>query len=434
MNIIDIINKKKYKEALTQDEIKFFVDGYTKGEIPDYQMSALLMAILLNGMNYDETYFLTDAMEHSGEVLDLSAIDGVTVDKHSTGGVGDKTTLTLAPLVASLGVPVAKMSGRGLGFTGGTIDKLECFGDINLSLTDEDFIKNVNEIGIAVSGQTKDLAPADKKIYALRDITGCVDSIPLIASSIMSKKLALGTDAIVLDVKCGNGAFMTDISDARLLAETMISIGRKAGKKMAAIISDMNEPLGNMVGNSLEVYEAIEALNGRGPADFMEVVYKLGYLMLKLSGKTSSENEAISMMQENIGNGKAKEKLVELIKKQGGDYTPVLDTNFLPRASIIRECPIDHDCYIKGINAGKIGRAEMLIGGGREKKDDKIDLSVGFCFPKKTGDRLKKNDIYCTIFGNSEEKVYEANQNILDAFQFSDDPVGKQDKILEVIE
>ena len=349
MRMYDLITKKKQGEFLTKEEIDFMITGYTKGEIPDYQMSAMMMAICFQGMSEEETLHLTLAMRDSGEVLDLSPIEGIKVDKHSTGGVGDKTSLVLAPMVAALDIPVAKMSGRGLGHTGGTIDKLECFPGFSTSLTKEQFYENVNNVKMAIMGQTANLAPADKKLYALRDVTATVDQISLIASSIMSKKLAAGADAIVLDVKTGNGAFMKTEQDAFALAKEMVKIGKHAGKKIAAVITDMDQPLGNAVGNVLEVKEAILSLNGLGPKDFMEVVYALGTQMVLFAGKAETEEEARTMLEETIKNKTALDKFAEFVETQGGDKRLVYQPEILPAAGIILEVMNTEEGYVSSI-------------------------------------------------------------------------------------
>ena len=425
MRMYDLIAKKKKGEELTTEEIRYMIGGFTDGSIPDYQMSAMTMAICFQGMSKRETVDLTLAMRDSGEVLDLSGIKGVKVDKHSTGGVGDKTSLALTPIVAALGVPVAKMSGRGLGHTGGTIDKLECFEGFTTGISDETFVRNVNEIGIAIAGQTANLAPADKKLYALRDVTATVDQMSLIASSIMSKKLASGSDAIVLDVKTGNGAFMKKFEDSVALAEEMVSIGTMAGKKTAAVITDMDQPLGYAVGNSLEVLEAIETLNGNGPEDFKEVVFALGSLMLQLGGKAQDDAEARSMMETVITDGSAKKKFAEFIEAQGGDASPIYDTSLLEIAKT--EVPVVADCdgYVHRILAEEIGIACMSFGGGRETKESEIDLSVGIVLKKKKGDVVKTGYTLAVIYGNDSEKIARASELICHAYEIESTPAEK---------
>lgn len=417
MRMYDLITKKKQGNSLTKEEIDFMIAGYTKGEIPDYQMSAMMMAICFQGMSEEETLHLTLAMRDSGDVLDLSAIEGVKVDKHSTGGVGDKTSLVLAPMVAALGIPVAKMSGRGLGHTGGTIDKLECFPGFSTSLTEEQFYENVNKVKLAIMGQTANLAPADKKLYALRDVTATVDQLSLIASSIMSKKLAAGADAIVLDVKTGNGAFMKTEEDAFALAEEMVKIGKNAGKKIAAVITDMDQPLGNAVGNILEVKEAILSLNGLGPKDFMEVVYALGTQMVLFAGKAETEEEARTMLEETIKNRTALDKFAEFVEAQGGDKRLVYQPEVLPSAGIVLEVMNTEEGYVSKIKAEDIGLASLVLGGGRVTKDSDIDLTVGVLLNKKRGDKVKMGDTLATIFANDMEKAKEAYGKIVCAYE-----------------
>lgn len=417
MRMYDLITKKKQGEALTKEEINFMIEGYTKGEIPDYQMSAMMMAICFRGMSEEETLHLTLAMRDSGEVLDLSRIDGIKVDKHSTGGVGDKTSLVLAPMVAALGIPVAKMSGRGLGHTGGTIDKLECFPGFSTSLTEEQFYENVNNVKLAIMGQTANLAPADKKLYALRDVTATVDQLSLIASSIMSKKLAAGADAIVLDVKTGNGAFMKNEQDAFALAEEMVKIGKNAGKKIAAVITDMDQPLGNAVGNILEVKEAILSLNALGPKDFMEVVYALGTQMVLFAGKAETEEEARTMLEETIKNKTALDKFAEFVEAQGGDKRLVYQPEVLPSAGIVLEVMNTEEGYVSRIKAEDIGLASLVLGGGRVTKDSEIDLTVGVLLNKKRGDKVRMGDALATIFANDMEKAKEAYAKIVCAYE-----------------
>lgn len=417
MRMYDLITKKKQGKALTKEEIDFMIAGYTKGEIPDYQMSAMMMAICFQGMSEEETLHLTLAMRDSGDVLDLSAIAGIKADKHSTGGVGDKTSLVLAPMVAALGIPVAKMSGRGLGHTGGTIDKLECFPGFTTSLTEEQFYENVNKVKLAIMGQTANLAPADKKLYALRDVTATVDQLSLIASSIMSKKLAAGADAIVLDVKTGNGAFMKTEEDAFALAEEMVKIGKNAGKKIAAVITDMDQPLGNAVGNILEVKEAILSMNGLGPKNFMEVVYALGSQMVMFAEKAENEEEARAMLEETIKNKTALDKFAEFVEAQGGDKRLVYQPEVLPSAGIILEVMNTEEGYVSRIKAEDIGLASLVLGGGRVTKDSEIDLTVGVLLNKKRGDKVKMGDTLATIFANDMEKAKEAYGKIVCAYE-----------------
>lgn len=425
MRMYDLIEKKKKGEELSKEEINYMIAGFTDGSVPDYQMAAMNMAIYFQGMNKRETVDLTLAIRDSGDVMDLSEIHGVKVDKHSTGGVGDKTSLALTPIIAALGVPVAKMSGRGLGHTGGTIDKLECFEGFTTGISEETFIRNVNEIGIAIAGQTANLAPADKKLYALRDVTATVDQMSLIASSIMSKKLASGSDAIVLDVKTGNGAFMKKLEDSVALAEAMVSIGTMAGKKTAAVITDMDQPLGYAVGNSLEVIEAIETLNGNGPADFKEVVFALGSQMLQFAGKAKDDEEARRQMESVIADGSAKQKFAEFVKAQGGDPAPIFDTSLLPVAKTEAAVTADCDGYVHRILAEDIGIACMSLGGGRETKESEIDLSVGIVLKKKNGDAVKAGDTLAVIYGNNTEKIARAKELISHAYEIEAEPVEK---------
>jgi len=419
MRMYDLIEKKKLGGNLTTEEIQWFITSYTDGSIPDYQVSALLMAIYFQGMSNDETVALTLAMAKSGDMLDLSEIDGIKVDKHSTGGVGDKTSLVLAPMVSALGVPVAKMSGRGLGHTGGTIDKLESFPGFTTAISEETFINNVNTIKIAIAGQTANLAPADKKLYALRDVTATVDQLSLIAGSIMSKKIASGANAIVLDVKTGSGAFMREEKDAINLAETMVEIGKGLGRKTTAVISDMNQPLGFAVGNNLEVIEAINTLKGEGPEDLMEICLELGSRMVFFAEKADSIEEAREKLLGTIKDGSALEQLRKFVTAQGGDATYVDDTEKFPKATIIKELTIEEEGYVAYIETEEIGFAAMMLGGGRETKDSIIDLSVGFIVRKKIGDFVKKGDSLATIYGNSLEKVEAASKRYIKAYTIS---------------
>lgn len=433
MRMYDLITKKKLGQELTKEEIYYMIEGFTDGSIPDYQMAAMTMAICFQGMSKRETVELTLAMRDSGDVLDLSGIHGVKVDKHSTGGVGDKTSLALTPIIAALGVPVAKMSGRGLGHTGGTIDKLECFAGFTTGISEETFVRNVNEIGIAIAGQTANLAPADKKLYALRDVTATVDQMSLIASSIMSKKLASGSDAIVLDVKTGNGAFMKKFEDSVALAEEMVSIGTLAGKKTAAVITDMDQPLGYAVGNALEVIEALDTLDGKGPEDFKEVVFALGSLMLQLSGRAADEKEACALMEGVIADGSAKKKFAEFIEAQGGDPAPVFDPSLLAVAETKIPVIADKDGYVHRILAEEIGIACMSLGGGRETKESEIDLSVGIVLKKKNGDAVAAGDTLAVIYGNDEEKLARARERVAGAYEILGEPAKKQPVIRKYI-
>ena len=424
MRMYDLILKKKQGGELSTDEIRYMIEGFTEGSIPDYQMSAMTMAICFRGMTPRETVDLTLAMRDSGDVLDLSGIKGVKVDKHSTGGVGDKTSLALTPIIAALGVPVAKMSGRGLGHTGGPIDKLECFDGFTTALSEEQFAGNVNTIGIAIAGQTANLAPADKKLYALRDVTATVDQMSLIASSIMSKKLASGSDAIVLDVKTGNGAFMKKLEDSRALAKEMVSIGTMAGKKTVAVITDMDQPLGRAVGNSLEVREAIDTLRGEGPADFKEVVFALGSQMLMLAGRAADEKEARALMEGVIEDGSALDKFAQFVRAQGGDAAPVYDTSLLPVAGKTLEVTAKESGYVHRILAEDIGIACMTLGGGRETKESAIDLSVGIILEKKNGDAVSDGEVLATIYGNDDAKMQAAYEKIAHAYEIAKEPAA----------
>ena len=419
MRMVDIIKKKRDGQELTTAEINFFIEGYTKGEIPDYQASALAMAIYFQDMNDRERADLTRAMVESGDTIDLSAIDGVKVDKHSTGGVGDTTTLVLAPLVASLGVPVAKMSGRGLGHTGGTIDKLESIAGFHVELTRKQFIDLVNRDKVAVIGQSGNLTPADKKLYALRDVTGTVNSIPLIASSIMSKKIAAGADAIVLDVKTGDGAFMKTQEDAEELAHAMVRIGNHVGRKTIAIISDMSQPLGFAIGNALEVKEAIETLQGKGPKDLTELVLTLGSQMVILAGKAKTSEEAKEMLLDAIHSGKALAKFKEFLANQGGDASIVDDLTKLPQAKYKIELPAKQSGYISRMVADEIGVASMILGAGRATKEDVIDLAVGLVLHKKVGDKVEEGESILTIYSN-RENVEDVKQKLYDNIFIAD--------------
>lgn len=433
MRMYDIIMKKRNGYALAKEEIEYFVDGYTKGEIPDYQISALLMAIYFSGMNEEETFELTMAMTNSGDILDLSDIEGIKVDKHSTGGVGDKTSLVVGPMVAALGIPVAKMSGRGLGHTGGTIDKLESIPGFSTVLPEDKFIDNVNKIKIALVGQTANLAPADKKLYALRDVTATVDNFSLIASSIMSKKIASGADAIVLDVKTGSGAFMKQEDDAIELARTMVKIGLSAGKDTAALVTNMDEPLGNAVGNALEVKEAIDTLNGNGPKDLLELSLVLGAHMLMAAGKAESVEEGMELLNETIDNGSAKNKFREFIEAQGGNGSVIEDTGLLPKASIVMDIIAEENGFVKRIDTEQVGLASLVLGGGRETKDSDIDLSVGIVLQKKVGDQVVKDDVVATIHANDIEKLKQAKEKLEIAYEFSKTPVKSQQLIKWII-
>lgn len=402
MRMIDIIEKKRDGKSLNKEEIDFFIKGYTNGDIPDYQASSLAMAIFFQDMNEEERAHLTMAMVNSGDVIDLSDIEGIKVDKHSTGGVGDTTTLVLAPLVASVGVPVAKMSGRGLGHTGGTIDKLESAKGFHVELTEDEFIKLVNENQVAVMGQSGNLTPADKKLYALRDVTGTVNSIPLIASSIMSKKIAAGADAIVLDVKTGSGAFMKTLEDAEALAHAMVSIGNNVGRNTMAIISDMSQPLGNAIGNGLELKEAIETLQGHGPEDLTELVLTLGSQMVVLAKKADNLKDARELLEAAIQSGKALDKFKTFISNQGGDVSIIERPDSLEDTKYKIEYTAQKDGFISEMVANEIGVASMMLGAGRQTKEDIIDLSVGIVLNKKVGDKVNAGESILTIHSNKE--------------------------------
>lgn len=433
MRMYDLILKKKQGKELTKEEIYYMIEGFTKGDIPDYQMSAMTMAICFQGMSKRETVDLTLAMRDSGDVLNLDAIEGIKVDKHSTGGVGDKVSLVLTPMIAALGVPVAKMSGRGLGHTGGTIDKLESIEGFSTEMTEEAFIRNVNSIKVAIAGQTANLAPADKKLYALRDVTATVDQMSLIASSIMSKKLASGADAIVLDVKTGNGAFMQKEEDAVALAKAMVDIGKRAGKKTVALITYMDEPLGNAVGNALEVKEAIESLKGNGPADFMEVVIGLGKQMLVLAGRAESEEIAEALLKEIIDSRSAYKKFQEFVEAQGGNVEQILHPDLLPKAKYVIPVLAEAEGHVQRILAQEIGIACMMLGGGRETKESTIDPAVGIILNKKIGDGVKKGDVLAYIHANDREKAITAAAKIKAAYQMSTEEVARPVMIKQLI-
>lgn len=403
MRMVDLIEKKRDGKVLSKAEIDFIIEGYTAGEIPDYQMSALLMAIFYQDMTDEEISHLTLAMAHSGEMIDLSSIAGIKVDKHSTGGVGDTTTLVLAPLVASVGVPVAKMSGRGLGFTGGTLDKFESIPGFKIELSEQEFIETVNKSQVAVIGQSGNLAPADKKLYALRDVTATVDSIPLIASSIMSKKIAAGADAIVLDVTTGEGAFMKNLEDAKRLAKTMVRIGKLAGRQTMAVISDMSEPLGEAIGNSLEIVEAIDTLKGNGPKDLTEMCYVLGSQMVVLAKKAETLEEARKMLEAALHSGKALAKFREMVQDQGGDVGVIDQPEKILTANYAIELPAKTSGYVTKLTANEIGIAAMLLGAGRKTKEEPIDHAVGIKLHKKIGDPVKAGESLLTIYANTQE-------------------------------
>lgn len=433
MRMYDIILKKRNGGELTKEEIDYFVSNYTKGNIPDYQASALLMAIYFKKMNKRETADLTLSMVNSGERMDLSLIKGIKVDKHSTGGVGDKTSLVLGPMVASCGVPVAKMSGRGLGHTGGTIDKLESIKGFSVEMTMEQFINNVNKVGLAIGGQTGNLTPADKKLYALRDVTATVDNISLIASSIMCKKIASGSDAIVLDVKVGNGAFMKTKDEAFELAREMVDIGTNLGRKTVAVISDMDQPLGMAVGNSLEVREAVNTLRGKGPEDLLELCLTLGSYMLLLSGKVTDRLEARKMLMDSIESGRAVNKFKEFVKAQGGDTSVVDNLDLLPSAKYTRYFKAEKTGYLERILAQEVGLSSLSLGAGRETKESKVDLSVGLVLTKKVGASVEAGETLVTVYGNDESKIDACMVKLENAFKISDEPVNSRQLIYGIV-
>lgn len=434
MRIYDLIVKKRDGLELSTEEIDFFIKKYTNDEIKDYQASALLMAIFFQKMNMRETVDLTKAMMNSGDIIDLSPIDGIKVDKHSTGGVGDTTTLVLAPLVASCGVPVAKMSGRGLGHTGGTLDKLESIEGFNINLSTKKFIENVNKHKIAVAGQTKNIAPADKKMYALRDVTGTVDNVSLISSSIMSKKLASGADAIVLDVKVGSGAFIKDYEGAKKLSKTMVDIGNKMGRDTYALITNMDQPLGYAIGNSLEVKEAIDTLKNKGPKDLTNLCINLGAKMLLLAQKVSDFEKGKKIIKEKLENGQALEKFKEFIKIQKGNPKVVNSTELLPRAKKKVVINSRKEGYLKKMVADEIGICAMILGAGRENKDSKIDLSAGILLNKKVGDYVKKGEKLAVFYTNKDQSDIEvAKSRFLENIEFSNEKVKNQKLIKAIV-
>lgn len=432
MRMVDLIEKKRDGKTLTTEEINFVINGFTDGSVPDYQMSAFAMAVFLKGMTEKEYSDLTMAMVHSGDTIDLSNIEGIKVDKHSTGGVGDTTTLVLGPLVASLDIPVAKMSGRGLGHTGGTIDKLEAVEGFHVELTEEEFTKQVNDIKLAVIGQTGDLTPADKKLYALRDVTATVNSIPLISSSIMSKKIAAGADAIVLDVKTGAGAFMKDIDDARDLAKAMVRIGNNVGRQTVAVISDMSQPLGQAIGNALEVKEAIDTLKGEGPKDLEELCLILGSQMVVLAKKADTLEEARAKLVENMKNGKALEVFKAFLSAQGGDGSIVDDPSKLPQAKFVKEVVAEQDGYVSQIIADAVGTAAMKLGAGRATKESVIDLAVGLMLNKKVGDAVKKGESLVTVYSNTEE-ISDVEKDLLANIIVSSEKVEEPTLVYDLI-
>ncbi len=433
MNMYDIIYKKRQGMALNADEIRFFIKGYTYGSIPDYQAAALLMAIYFQKLNDEETYLLTDAMRRSGDLIDLSAIQGIKVDKHSTGGVGDKTTLIVGPLAAACGVPIAKMSGRGLGFTGGTVDKMESIPGFRTSLSEKEFIDLVNRIGISVIGQTGQIAPADKKIYALRDVTATVDNTGLITASIMSKKLASGSDAIVLDVKCGKGAFVETMPEAEALARNMVNIGNADGKKTIALITDMDQPLGKAVGNSLEVIEAIETLRGCGPDDITELSLTLAGYMVYCGRKADTPEDGRAMAKKAMTEGTGLKKMREFIQGQGGDPKVTDDYRLFPQPSFSQSIYAKESGFVAAIDARSIGMASQHAGAGREKKEDDIDLSAGLFLSKKIGDEAAVGTVLATVYGNDSERVARAAEEASKAFVLCADKPQKSPLIKKII-
>lgn len=430
MNILEIINQKKEKKALSTQEINYFIKGYTDNQIPDYQISALLMAILLNGMNVDETIALTNAILESGEVIDLSSIKGIKVDKHSTGGVGDKVSLVLASLVASAGASVAKMSGRGLGHTGGTLDKLEAIPNFQITLSDEEFIKQVNEIGVAIIGQSANIVPADKKLYALRDVTSTVDSIPLIASSIMSKKIACGADAILLDVKVGKGAFMQDLAQAEKLADLMVDIGKKLNRNVKAVISDMNQPLGHAIGNSLEVIEAIATLKNQGPDDLTQVVLKIGSLMLMQAQMFDDEKQAYDLLVEKLNDNSAYEKFIELVAAQHGDIEYIKNPDLFKLSKNKIAVYAKESGYIQSMDALALGELALDLGAGRLKKDEPIDYGAGIYLHAKINDYVEENQLLATLYTEKDEDFTQA---FLDSIRIGKERVTEIPLIKKVI-
>ena len=433
MRMVDLIIKKRTKQELSKEEIDFIISNYTNNIIPDYQMSSFAMAVLFNGMTSEETAFLTNAMMHSGDIIDLSEIRGIKVDKHSTGGVGDKTSLVLGPLVASLGAKVAKMSGRGLGHTGGTLDKMESIPGVSIEMSEEQFIKQVNECGIAIMGQTNELVPADKKLYSLRDVTGTVESIPLIASSIMSKKLATGSDAICLDVKIGSGAFCKTIDDARKLAKAMVEIGTHLNRDTKALITDMDQPLGFAIGNILEVKEAVNTLKGNGPKDLVDLCLEAGSIMLVQAKLYNNKKEAYNALNEVLNNGKAFEKLKEFISYQGGDISYLDDLNKFDKAKYEYKIYAQNEGYVKSIVALDLGVAAMKLGAGRATKDDIIDYTAGLILNKKVGDKVNKGELLITAYTN-KENVNDVLKEIEDSFEISKEFIKKENIVRDYIE
>ncbi len=434
MRMYDIIQKKRDGKELTTEEINFFIDGYTEGKIPDYQISALLMAIYLKKMNKRETVDLTNAVVNSGEVVDLSLIEGIKVDKHSTGGVGDKVTLALGPMVAACGLPFSKMSGRGLGHTGGTLDKLESIKGLRTELSKEEFVSIVNRVKLCICSQTANITPADKKLYALRDVTATVDDISLIASSVMSKKLASGSNAIVLDVKVGSGAFMKDLESAFALAKEMVDIGNGVGRNTVAIVSNMDEPLGYSIGNSIEVIEAIETLKGNGPKDFVELCLTLGSMLLLLGKKVENIEAGRDMLVEVINKGKAYNKLLEFVEAQGGDIDCIKNTELLPKASNIIKLLSDSEGYIKSIDAEEVGKCALALGAGRETKESNIDLAAGIVLNKKVDDKVNKGDVLAYLHFNDESKAKNISLQLRNAIKIGDKNIIEKRLIFGIVD
>ncbi|MBO7744028.1 pyrimidine-nucleoside phosphorylase [Paenibacillus sp. MWE-103] len=434
MRAVDIIHKKRNGGSLTNEELSFLIQGYSRGEIPDYQMSAWAMAVYFQGMNPEETAFLTLAMAESGDRVDLSPIRGIKVDKHSTGGVGDKTSLIIGPLVASCGVPVAKMSGRGLGHTGGTIDKMESMPGFRTELAREDFIAQVNDIGVAIIGQSGDLAPADKKLYALRDVTATVESIPLIASSVMSKKIAAGADAIVLDVKTGSGAFMKTLDDSERLAKAMVEIGTQVGRRTAALISDMDQPLGFAIGNALEVREAIQTLHGRGPDDLTELCIALASHMVVLGGQAANLKEAEAALREKLRSGEALAKFKAFVAAQGGDPAVGDDPALLPQAPVLVEVPAPKSGHVHAIQAEELGLAAMLLGAGRAMKDSVIDHAVGITLRRKVGEEVREGETIALLHVREDGDAAQAVlRRVQDAYAIGDEPAQPSPLLLSIV-
>ena len=433
MNIQEIIAKKRDGLVLEKEEISYFISEYTRGNITDYQAAALVMAIYIRGLNKEETTNLTLEMAKSGEILDLSEISNTVIDKHSTGGVGDKITLVLMPIIASLGIPVAKMSGRGLGFTGGTVDKLESIPGYKTELKIDEFINNVKEMGISVIGQTGNLAPADKKMYALRDVINCVDSMPLIASSIMSKKIAAGANKMVLDVTCGSGAFMKTKNEAEKLSNIMKEIGDLAGRETVCVITNMDEPVGYAIGNSLEIIETVECLKGNMPEDIKEIITTIGSYIIKLAGKGDNLEENKIKILENIKNGKAYNKFLELVQNQNGNIEYIRNTDKFEKAKYILPVISEEDGYVYKLNAEKVGKVSVNLGAGRIKKEDSIDKAVGIVLNKKISDKVKKGEILAFIYANDEEKGNQAVEDLLEVYEISKEAVKKEEIILGVI-